>query len=510
MTTIVPPLPATRAPSHQPPVFVNNFWFPVWFRFGVIAFFALMAGFVLGERWGWFAAVAGLGVLIGFHLYYLRRINGWLGRAVLDGMPVNLPTGFGAWETVFLELRRARKRDERHNAEVEETLNRFMQASSALPDGIIILDRADRIEWCNPSACIHFGLDLARDRSFLIANLVRQPAFTEYLVRANFSEPLPLNDPSGTLALTVQFLPFQETRRIILSRDVTRFAKVEAMRRDFIANVSHELRTPLTVVGGFLEQMVEQPDITPAQRTRFHTLMLEQAGRMQRLIEDLITLSRLESERAPSMEESIPASDLMRQLLDEAAALSNGRHRIESEIAPGLVLSGAVEELRSAFGNLISNAIRYTPASGSVRVVLRAGVGAQRGTETGVAAGVTTGARSSARLRDELSVSASVQRSSDPGAVLHPIVEGAVFSVSDNGPGIAPEHLPRLTERFYRVDKSRSRETGGTGLGLAIVKHILARHGGRLEIESTPGTGSTFTAVLPASRVSRVDNEPSA
>ena len=264
---------------------------------------------------GFLTAIAGLCVLIGFHLFYLKRVNGWLSRAASTGLPPDLPVGFGAWESVFLELRRARKRDERRSAEVAETLNRFIEASSALPDGIIILDLADRIEWCNPSACTHFGLDLARDRGFLIANLVRQPAFTEYLVRADFSEPLQIADPSATLALTVQFLPFQETRRIILSRDVTRFAKVEAMRRDFIANVSHELRTPLTVVGGFLEQMVDQPDITPAQRERIHALMLDQSRRMQRLIEDLITLSRLESQAAPSMEEHIPARTLMGQLL---------------------------------------------------------------------------------------------------------------------------------------------------------------------------------------------------
>ena len=439
--------------TRHPLRFVNSFWLPVWFRFGLVAFLALMAGFLLGERWGYLTAIAGLGTLIGFHLHYLRRVNDWLIDTRADGTPVELPTGFGAWESVFFELRRARKRDQRHTNEVEETLARFMEASSALPDGIIILDMADRIEWCNPSACRHFGLDLARDRSFLIANLVRQPAFTEYLVRADFREPLSLADPSGTLALTVQFLPFQRTRRIILSRDVTALIRVEAMRRDFVANVSHELRTPLTVVGGFLEQLEDQPEIPAAQRSRIHSLMIDQSHRMQRLIEDLITLSRLESQGAPSMEESICARILMGQLLDEAGALSKGRHVIETAIDESLILAGAAEELRSAFSNLISNAVRYTPAGGSVRVALAATEG------------------------------------------------GAAFSVTDTGPGIAAEHIPRLTERFYRVDKSRSRETGGTGLGLAIVKHILARHGGRLDIDSTVGKGSRFTAVLPATRV---------
>ena len=412
-----------------------------------------MAGFVLGDHWGDITAIVGLCVLIGFHLYYLKRVNDWLINSSNLESPPELPVGFGAWESVFYELRRARKRDQRRNAEIEETLNRFIEASSALPDGIIILDLADRIEWCNPSACVHFGLELARDRSFLIANLVRQPAFTEYLVRADFRDPLPISDPTGTISLTVQFLPFQQSRRIILSRDVTRLMRVEAMRRDFIANVSHELRTPLTVVGGFLEQMVEQPDISTAQRARIHSLMLDQSQRMQRLIEDLITLSRLESQDTPSMQESISARALAGQLLDEAGALSNGRHVIDADIDESLTFAGAAEELRSAFGNLLSNAVRYTPAGGTIRIKLAA------------------------------------------------IDGGAQFSVSDTGPGIAPEHLPRLTERFYRVDKSRSRETGGTGLGLAIVKHILARHGGRLDIESSVGHGSTFTATVPAARV---------
>lgn len=445
--------------AHHPFEYLRSFWVPIWFRFGVVAFFALMAGFVLDERWGLAVALAGLSFLIGFHLYYLKRVNDWLINAKFDdGVPPELPVGFGAWESVFFELRRARKRDERRNAEVEETLTRFIEASSAIPDGIIILDLADRIEWCNPSACLHFGLNLERDRGFLIANLVRQPVFTEYLLRADFSEPLHMHDPSGSVALTVQFLPFQESRRIILSRDVTRFMKVEAMRRDFIANVSHELRTPLTVVGGFLEQMVDQPDISSEQRARIHALMIDQSRRMQRLIEDLITLSRLESQDPPSMDEKVAIGPLIGQLLDEAKALSGGRHTFQVKGASSAVLIGAVEELRSAFGNLLSNAVRYTPADGTIEINVQSA-------DTGFA-----------------------------------------FSVTDSGPGIAPEHLPRLTERFYRVDKSRSRETGGTGLGLAIVKHILARHGGKLEIESLLGRGSTFRAIVPPTRVLNSQN----
>ena len=446
--------------AYYPASFLSHFWFPVWFRFALVGFFALMAGFIVDERAGYLTAIAGLTILIGFHLYYLKKVTEWLNRAeqgeASGAAQEELPAGFGAWESVFIELRRARRREDKRRERVAETLNRFMEASSALPDGIIILDRADRIEWCNPSACMHFGLDLERDRTYLIANLVRQPVFTEYLVRADFREPLEMPDPSGTLALAVQFLPFQETRRIILSRDVTRFVRVEAMRRDFIANVSHELRTPLTVVGGFLEQLDEQPDVPEAQRLRIHALMRDQTRRMQRLVEDLLALSRLESEPKPSLDENISSQLLLAPLLDEARALSAGRHTIQTEIAP-LRLLGSSDELQSAFGNLLSNAVRYTPAGGRIE------------------------------------------------AVFQTHAEGAAFSVTDSGAGIAQEHLPRLTERFYRVDKSRSRESGGTGLGLAIVKHVLARHGGRLEIESVIGQGSTFRAILPAARVNLVE-----
>jgi two-component system phosphate regulon sensor histidine kinase PhoR len=431
---------------------LSRFWSPVIFRFAVIAFFAAMAEFLLGDPWGYGVALLGLLLLVGFHLYYLRRVDNWLKGPRGVDHPEELPEGYGAWETVFAELRRARRREDKRRDQVAEVLNRFIEASSVLPDGIIILDQADRIEWCNPSACRHFGLDLDRDQGFLIANLVRQPLFTEYLVRADFRDPLVLTDPTGKTTLSVQMLPFQESRRIVLTRDITPFVKVETMRRDFIANVSHELRTPLTVIGGFLEQVIDQPDITREQRARIEQLMLDQTGRMQRLIEDLLTLSKLETQTGPAREEEIGAQSLIEAVAGDARAVSNGRHTITVESFPA-TLRGAADELRSAFSNLATNAARYTTTGGTIHITF----------------------------------------------AHHP--EGAQFSVTDSGPGIAPEHLPRLTERFYRVDKSRSRETGGTGLGLAIVKHVLARHGARLEIESKVGEGSTFRAILPAARL---------
>jgi two-component system phosphate regulon sensor histidine kinase PhoR len=433
---------------------LDRFWWPIWFRFSLVGFFAILTELTFGLTWALGVGLVGLAILIGFHLYYLRKFTLWIERPDGSAPAVELPAAYGAWATVFADLRRARRRDDKQLDRVAETLTRFIEATSALPDGIVILDRGGLIEWCNPSAEKHLGLNLKRDRGFLILNLVRQPPFTEYLMRADFREPLTLSDPVAQTTLSVQLMPFQETRRMVVSRDISPFTRMETVRRDFIANVSHELRTPLTVVGGFLEQMIDQPDIAPAQRRRIEETMLDQTQRMQRLIEDLLTLSRLETHTGPERESEFPAARLVEIVAAEARALSDGRHEISVDATP-MILTGSMDELRSAFANLASNAVRHTPPGGAITIVF----------------------------------------GPDP--------EGAHFTVIDNGPGIAPEHLPRITERFYRVDKSRSRETGGTGLGLAIVKHALARHGGRLEIESELGHGSTFRAFLPASRVRR-------
>jgi len=273
------------------------------------------------------------------------------------------------------------------------------------------------------------------------------------MTAGSFDEPLlfrPLSGPA--LALSIRVISFEPARSIIMSRDVTDAERVDAMRRDFVANVSHELRTPLTVVNGFLETLLDVEPPLDDTRHRHLQLMHEQASRMGRLVEDLLMLSRLEAGETPLAEEVVDVPALVAELQAEARALSAGRHEIAGSAEP-IVVRGSRDELRSAFGNLVSNAIRYTPAGG--RIVL------------------------SWRAQDD----------------------GAAFEVHDSGIGIAPEHLPRLTERFYRVDRSRSRETGGTGLGLAIVKHVLMRHQGRLLVESEEGRGSTFRAWLPAARL---------
>ncbi len=436
---------------------MNHFWLPVLFRLAFVAALGLFVGVANDEQFGYLVVIAGLLVLISLHVVYLKRAADWFNRPPADRSMDDLPTGFGAWRPVFAALRRAEKREEQQRDELAKTLARFTEASSALPDGVILLDQADKIEWCNPMACQHFELNAVRDRGFHISNLLRRPAFTEYLLRGDFTKPLEISEPARGLTLSIQMLPFQERRRIIVSRDISQLVSIERMRQDFIANVSHELRTPLTVVSGFLEHFIDSDAIDPVKRRSIEELMLAQTMRMHRLIDDLLTLSKLETQGDPPPDEVIDLAELARAMIDEARALSDGKHRIDAGTIEPIAIRGSPDELRSAFSNLVSNAVRYTPAEG--RVVIGLG-------------------------RDG---------------------DAVRFSVQDSGLGIPAEHIPRITERFYRVDKSRSRETGGTGLGLAIVKHILVRHGGRLDIASEIGRGSTFHAVLPAARIETRD-----
>jgi two-component system phosphate regulon sensor histidine kinase PhoR len=322
-----------------------------------------------------------------------------------------------------------------------------------MPEGVTILDESDRIEWCNPVAENHFGIDSKRDATQQITFLVRQPQFAEYLLTHNYSEPLVVKQTRHQeLILSLQLVPYGDKQKLLISRDITSLEGVETMRRDFVANVSHELRTPLTVISGFFETASEESWISSEMGKRALTLMTDQTGRMQRLVEDLLTLSRLENTQNQIREENINVTEILYELYHEAESLSAGRHHINLTLDTDVKLRGSPDELRSAFSNLVSNAIRYTSDGG--KVDLRWSYQNGRG----------------------------------------------VFVVKDTGIGIDQEHIPRLAERFYRVDLSRSRGTGGTGLGLAIVKHILNRHQAHLEIISEPGTGSSFSAWFPEKR----------
>ena len=387
--------------------------------------------------------------LIG-HLYWLHQLNLWLKKPVLN----HIPDGSGAWEDIFGALYQEYRRHSRNQTQLSSALGRFRHAASALPDGVVVLNAANEIEWCNPPAEVKLGLDLKQDENQPINYLVRHGDFVSYLQAQDYSEPIKLKSWRNLdVTLEIQLIPYGTKQKLLICRDVTQLEKIETMRRDFIANVSHELRTPLTVVGGFVETLLDMEGAVPESTRSYFNMMQEQTMRMRLLIDDLLTLSHIESNVQAPENIEIDMPSLLNMIINDAKALSQGKHQIIANIDPHLNLLGAAGELQSAMSNLISNAIRYTPTGGEIKV------------------------------KWELSNNQ------------------AIFSVSDNGIGIEQKHIDRLTERFYRVDRSRSRETGGTGLGLSIVKHILTRHQAKLEINSELGVGSTFSEVFPKARI---------
>ena len=414
--------------------------------------FAAIGALIVWAAGGAVAALAffALVVILLFflHLRQIAALMRWLGNPGEQ----ELPRGSGIWDEIYSLLYRFLRQHRTSRSKLTATLNDFQKAGAAMPDGLVILDQTDRIEWCNPKAERHLGLDRSRDTGQQISYLVRHPEFTANLGTHDYSKPLTLRGWRGTnLVLSVQIVPYGDQQKLIVSRDVTEMDRLETMRRDFIANVSHELRTPLTVLSGFLETIDGVADRQKAI-ARALPLMSDQTRRMHRLVEDLLALSRLESGANSLREDLVNVPDVVRGLYHDALALSGGRHRITLELGCELQLQGSEDELRSAFGNLVSNAVRYTPDGGEVTI-------------------------------------SWLDREGQP-----------VFVVRDTGIGIDQTHIPRLTERFYRVDRSRSRETGGTGLGLAIVKHVLNRHQARLEVSSELAKGSAFVVVFPKER----------
>ena len=418
----------------------------------VAAAATLVAWLVFGAGWALAVLAATAAAIVAFHLWQLDVFARWT-EGPLDA-PV--PEGRGSWRQAFTGLyRRVRTRVDVERGLVQR-IERFAAVAEAIPEGIVVLDETNRIRFANARASVHLGLDPERDLGQMVGNLVRQPEVIRYLEANDFSEPVIVGsqrEPGVTLS--IQVVPYGDEQKLLLSRDITRFEAAARMRREFIANVSHELKTPLTVVTGFVETL-QDLDLDPRQRQRYLGLVAEQARNMQRLVDDLLTLSALESEQNPPVDATFPIAPLVAELCAQARALSAGRHTIVA-VSPAdeaALVTGARDELASAFGNLLSNAVRYTPDGGTI--TLSWGIDAEgHGT----------------------------------------------FAVADTGVGVAAEHIPRLTERFYRVDRSRSRATGGTGLGLAIVRHVLLRHQAELAIESEPGKGSTFAAILPAARV---------
>ncbi|QLF93174.1 phosphate regulon sensor histidine kinase PhoR [Pseudomonas sp. ABC1] len=409
----------------------------------------LVLGLVSGEL-AW-ALVLGLGGYLGWTLRQLLRLLDWM-KQNPDAPP---PDSHGIWAEVFDSLYQLQRRELRQRKQLQAVIDRVQDSTAALKDGVIMLDSQGNLEWWNIAASNLLGLKRQQDTGHPITNVVRHPAFKEYFERGQYDEALEIVSPvNDRIYLQVNITRYGNSEHMFLVRDITRLHHLEQMRKDFVANLSHELRTPLTVIAGYLETLLENSAEQPARWQRALQQMDQQAGRMQHLISDLLLLAKLETTTHPSANSPVAVDQLLRSIKSDALALSaEKRHNISLEADSHIQLRGSESELRSAFSNLVFNAVKYTPEGGDIHI-------RWSGNE-----------------------------------------QGARLCVQDSGIGIDRRHLPRLTERFYRVDSSRASTTGGTGLGLAIVKHVLLRHMGRLDIDSAPGKGSTFTCHFQAAQV---------
>ena len=397
--------------------------------------------------------------LLIWHYRQLFRLSDWLS----EQRKYYPPEGEGTWEQIFEGIYRLQQRNRRKRNELADVIRRFREGAEAVPDGVLVLQNDLAIVWCNKEGIGLLGLQWPLDHGQRLDNLIRNPVFIKYMRSEDFAEPLELQSPVDPLnILEVRVTPYAASQYMMVVRDVTLIKQLEEMRRDFIANVSHELRTPLTVMSGYLEML--DPDMTPppAVWKKAQGTMLEQCNRMASLVEQLLALARIENADKPDFEEEVNVPEMLTSIYHEAEQLGcEKQHQITLQLDDTLNLMGKSQELRSAFSNLVFNAVRYTSAGGEIKITWQ---------------------------RSEF---------------------GAEFSVEDNGDGIAAEHIHRLTERFYRVDQARSRDTGGSGLGLAITKHVLSRHDSHLNISSTLGVGSTFSFNFKNERIkiNRLDTE---
>ncbi len=422
-----------------------NPWSAELRRLFLVLTVALLVGLLFGHPI--LLLTIALAIYLAWHLRNLHRLFEWL----RDGHRFHPPEAGGIWGDVFHQLYRLQLRNRKRKRRLTGLIKRFQEATSAMPDAAVTLDADGSIEWFNSAAEQLLGLHPGKDLGQRVINLIRSPEFSRFLAREQSVEPLRIASPDDdNLILSMRIIPYGNEQRLLLARDISQQQLLEQMRRDFVANVSHELRTPLTVVAGFLETLMEEEQPDYAQRSML--LMQQQTQRMQHIVEDLLLLSRLETERTRPVAEAVSVPAVLAMIEEGVEPLAQQKQQsVKFDFDPRLRILGAEKELYSAFNNLVTNAVRYTPEGGSIQVRW---------------------------YRDE---------------------RGAHLEVEDSGVGIAPQHIPRLTERFYRVDVGRSRDSGGTGLGLAIVKHVVSRHDGSLRISSVLNRGSTFAIDFPVS-----------
>ena len=427
----------------------------VWRLVAVVAA-SLLAALLTGH-WA-LSFLGGLVLYVAWHLRQMYLVERWL---MGGGSIAQAPDSGGIWDQLVHHIYRLQQHNRRRKKRLTSILNRFHRSTEAMPDAAVVLGEHNEIEWSNRAARTLLGIRNPQDHGQRIGNLVRDPRFHEYLATGDFSEPIDITSPlDESVEINVRVIPYGDGQHLMMARDTSTLRRLEAVRRDFVANVSHELRTPLTVITGYVESFKDEPELPEHVREGLEAVD-RQSTRMLSIVQDLLMLSRLELEPVdPEPSEVVPVARLLAGLVQDAETVSGEQeHRIDLEADPALGLRGSAAELGSAFGNLITNAVRHTPPGTPVHVSWQAEGG------------------------------------------------GARLAVRDEAQGIDPRHLPRLTERFYRVDTGRSRARGGTGLGLSVVKHALSRNGSSLEIESVPGRGSRFSCYFPPNRLAQLEAE---
>ena len=416
-----------------------------------------LAGLFAGKTTGWYVLVFWACSLcyLARHLFHINRLLIWL------RMGGKIPSGSGIWEEIYYLIYRLRRRNKVRKKRLIQMLERFRTATAALPDATVVLGPRDEIDWFNEAAGKLLGFRKT-DLGQQVSNLIRYPRFIDFLKASNFKETMSMPSPaSNKMQLEIRVVPYGDDLRLLIAQDVTQLRFMEKVRTDFVANVSHELRTPLTVLKGYVETLDGMETAMPERHRKIFLRMQEQTDRMQNLVDGLLSLTRLESGHG-APQTPVDITKLLRSIQDEVAVMGSAHPELQLELESGAGLFGSEQEIRSIFANLIGNAMKYTPADGHVTV----------------------------RWRESM--------------------DGAMIAeFEDDGPGIAAEHLPRLTERFYRVESEVGRTASGAGLGLAIVKHALTRHDGELKISSALGKGSCFTCRFSPRRThNSIDSEP--
>ncbi len=411
---------------------------------------------VLGLLFGQMTLFVLIGVMVylGQILFQLYRLNRWLEDLPHSGQE-DPPEATGIWGWIFDGIYRLQRQERQAVNHLKSILDKAQESSAALEMAVVMINHRGNLEWWNKAAETLLGFRSEQDKQQGVTNLLREPRFFEYFEGKNYSEPLRIQSPiKKNLILEFQITLFGEGERLMLVRDVSQMHRLESMRKDFVGNVSHELRTPITVINGYLETLLDHKDSVAPRWIKPLEQMHQQSQRMENIVRDLLTLSRLETKSLPKEQDRIDTSALMREIKGEAQQVfAHKEHSFELLDTPGVYIRGSLSELYSAISNLLFNASKYTPNKGNITFTSRL------------------------------------------------VQDGFEIEVKDNGVGIAEQHIPRLTERFYRVDESRSTDTGGTGLGLAIVKHVLARHGANLVISSEVGKGSCFICHFPVERL---------